>query len=103
MAEVSPSGRCRPAVARGPEGAGAPSGMAVDDSFLAVLAEQDHVQRGAREDLDGAQGVAQEMAAMPAVDGGRTGRWPLAGGCEACCAHISMVEPVNPNGVGPRM
>jgi hypothetical protein len=62
--------------------------------FLSVLAEEDHTEGGAREHLDGAQGVAEAMVVAAALEGRRAGRWsgPGGGWGEGRCAHVSIVD-----------
>jgi hypothetical protein len=45
---------------------------AADADFLAVLAEDDDVEGGAREDLDGTQGVTEAVTVLGGGHGGRT-------------------------------
>lgn len=74
--------------------------------FLRELAEDDHAERGAREDLDGADCVGEAVSVVVVVEAGRAGRGTgSAGGRgwdESRCTHVSMVErpPLDYVGLG---
>ena len=71
---------------------GLPSGalLAADARFLGVLAEYDHVEGGAREDADRAEGVTEAVGGVGAGDGGRPGR-ATGSWVDGRCTHASMV------------
>ncbi|MGX1119784.1 hypothetical protein RKD37_005147 [Streptomyces ambofaciens] len=74
-----------------------PSSVAADSGLLAVLAEDDDVEGGAREHPDGAQGVTEPVP-VAAGHGRGTGRAARCrGGGDGCCAHVSMVRPPAPD------
>ena len=94
-------GRCGGPVLRVPSSGGTPY-LRRTRRFLAVLAEDDHVEGGAREDLDGAQGVAEAVAVARRPRRWRRAGGPVRGGVDGCCAHVSMVRFPTVGGIGLR-
>lgn len=79
--------RPRPQVTHAPDRR---SLVADDARFLAVAAEDDHFEGGAREHLDRAEGFAETVVMVAPERGGAGGAY----GCwmDGCCAHVSMVD-----------